>query len=42
MRVLPILDDDGFIFAETGAIVIYIAEKAGMPNPFGPRLSPIS
>ena len=26
---VPVIDDDGFIVAETGAIVIYIAEKAG-------------
>jgi glutathione S-transferase len=30
---VPVLDDDGFIVAETGAIVIYIAEKAGMLIP---------
>jgi glutathione S-transferase len=27
---VPVIGDDGFIVAETGAIVIYIAEKAGM------------
>jgi glutathione S-transferase len=26
---LPILDDDGFIVAETGAVLLYLAEKAG-------------
>jgi glutathione S-transferase len=26
---VPVIDDDGFIVAETGAIVIYLAEKAG-------------
>jgi glutathione S-transferase len=30
---VPVIDDDGFIVAETGAIVIYIAEKAGMLIP---------
>jgi glutathione S-transferase len=30
---VPVIDDDGFILAETGAIVIYIAEKAGMLIP---------
>jgi glutathione S-transferase len=27
--VVPVIDDDGIIVAESGAIVIYIAEKAG-------------
>ena len=26
---IPILDDDGFIIAETGAVLLYLAEKAG-------------
>jgi glutathione S-transferase len=26
---VPVMDDDGFILGETGAILIYIAEKAG-------------
>jgi glutathione S-transferase len=26
---VPVIDDDGFILSETGAILIYIAEKAG-------------
>jgi len=30
---VPVVDDDGFIIAETGAIVIYIAEKAGILIP---------
>ena len=30
---VPVIDDDGFVVAETGAIVIYIAEKAGMLIP---------
>src|ERR1700754_1241798 len=25
----PVIDDDGFVVAESGAIVLYIAEKAG-------------
>jgi glutathione S-transferase len=34
---VPVIDDDGFIVAETGAIVIYIAEKAGMLIPTDPK-----
>jgi glutathione S-transferase len=34
---VPVIDDDGFILAETGAIVIYIAEKAGMLIPADPK-----
>src|SRR5665213_887508 len=34
---VPVFDDDGFIVAETGAIVIYIAEKAGMLIPADPK-----
>jgi glutathione S-transferase len=30
---VPVIDDDGFIVAETGAIVIYVAEKAGLLIP---------
>jgi len=30
---VPVIDDDGFFVAETGAIVIYIAEKARMLIP---------
>lgn len=34
---VPVIDDEGFIVAETGAIVIYIAEKAGMLIPADPK-----
>jgi glutathione S-transferase len=34
---VPVIDDDGFIVAETGAIVIYIAEKASMLIPADPK-----
>jgi glutathione S-transferase len=30
---VPVIDDDGYIIAETGAIVIYLAEKANMLIP---------
>ena len=30
---VPVIDDEGFVVAETGAIVVYIAEKAGMLIP---------
>jgi glutathione S-transferase len=30
---VPVVEDDGFIIAETGAIVIYVAEKAGILIP---------
>jgi glutathione S-transferase len=30
---VPVVDDDGFIISETGAIVIYLAEKAGILIP---------
>jgi glutathione S-transferase len=32
---VPVIDDDGFILAETGAIVIYIAERASKLIPAG-------
>lgn len=28
-RQVPVIDDDGFIIGESGAVVLYIAEKAG-------------
>src|SRR5471032_825181 len=34
---VPVIDDDGFIVAESGAIVIYIAEKAGKLIPTDPK-----
>jgi glutathione S-transferase len=36
----PVIDDDGFIVAESGAAVIYIAEKAGklIPSDFQGRM----
>ena len=34
---VPVIDDDGFIVTETGAIVIYIAEKASMLIPADPK-----
>lgn len=34
---VPVIDDDGFIIAETGAIVIYLAEKANMLIPVDPK-----
>ena len=28
-RQVPVIDDDGFVVAESGAVVLYLAEKAG-------------
>src|SRR5450755_3705846 len=36
---VPVIDDDGFILAETGAILNYIAEKAGKLIPTDLRSS---
>jgi glutathione S-transferase len=38
-RLVPVIDDDGFIVAESGAAVLYIAEKAGklIPSDFEGR-----
>ena len=38
-RQAPVIDDDGFIVAESGAILLYIAEKAGklIPSDFEGR-----
>lgn len=34
-RQVPVIDDAGFVVAESGAIVLYIAEKAGKLIPLG-------
>jgi len=38
-RQLPVIDDDGFVVAESGAVVLYVAEKAGklIPSDFQGR-----
>ena len=38
-RQLPVIDDDGFVVAESAAVVLYLAEKAGklIPNDFQGR-----
>ena len=38
-HLLPVIDDDGFIVAESGAVLIYLAEKAGklIPTDFEGR-----
>ena len=38
-RQLPVIDDDGFVVAESAAIVLYVAEKAGklIPSDFQGR-----
>jgi len=38
-RQLPVIDDDGFVVAESAAVVLYVAEKAGklIPSDFQGR-----
>ncbi|MBI2390093.1 MAG: glutathione S-transferase family protein [Deltaproteobacteria bacterium] len=38
-RQVPVIDDDGFVVAESAAVVLYVAEKAGklIPNDFRGR-----
>jgi glutathione S-transferase len=37
---VPVIDDDGFIVGESGAVVLYIAEKASklIPADFAGRM----
>lgn len=39
-RQVPVIDDDGFVVGESGAVVLYIAEKAGklIPADFAGRM----
>src|SRR5664279_4633988 len=39
-RLVPVIDDDGFVVAESGAVLLYIAEKAGklIPPDFQGRM----
>src|SRR5262245_24555871 len=39
-RHVPVIDDDGFVVAESGAVLLYIAEKAGklIPSDFQGRM----
>src|SRR5476649_59417 len=39
-RLVPVIDDDGFVVAESGAVLLYIAEKAGklIPSDFRGRM----
>ena len=39
-RLVPVIDDDGFVVAESGALLLYIAEKAGklIPPDFKGRM----
>ena len=39
-RQVPVIDDDGFVVAESGAVLLYIADKAGklIPSDFQGRM----
>jgi glutathione S-transferase len=39
-RLLPVIDDDGFVVAESGAVLLYIAEKAGKLTSGGAQVIP--